>query len=104
VVKQACPDLLIERFPIGALKLDPRNPRQHSNRQIRQIARSIESFGFIVPVLIDNNANVLAGYGRTRAGLMLGLRVVPVIRIEHLSDAQAKAFRIADNRLTDTSE
>jgi ParB-like chromosome segregation protein Spo0J len=48
--------LLIERLPIGALKLDPRNPRQHSDRQIKQIARSIESFDFIVPILIDRNA------------------------------------------------
>jgi len=104
VAKRARPDLLIERLPIGALRLDPRNPRQHSDRQIKQIARSIESFDFIVPILIDRNANILAGHGRVRAGLKLGLDEVPVIRIEHLSEAQAKAFRIADNRLTDNSE
>jgi DNA modification methylase len=104
VAKRARPDLLIERLPIGALKLDTRNPRQHSDRQIKQIARSIESFDFIVPILIDRNANILAGHGRVGAALKLGLDEVPVIRIEHLSEAQAKAFRIADNRLTDNSE
>jgi len=56
-----------------------------------------------VPVLIDRNANILAGHGRVRASQRLGLHEVPVIRIEHLSEAQAKAFRIADNRLTDNS-
>ena len=59
--------------PIAALKLDPRNPRVHSPRQIRQIARSIEAFGFNVPVLVDSELKVIAGHGRMLAAKQLGL-------------------------------
>jgi|ERR1700722_7367414 ParB-like chromosome segregation protein Spo0J len=96
--------LLIERVPIAALKLHPCNPRHHSDRQIKQIARSIETFGFNVPVLIDRSGQVLAGHGRVRASEKLGLMHVPAIKLEHLTEAQAKAFMIADNRLVETSE
>ena len=75
--KSAVPDLLIERLPLGALKLDPRNPRHHSDRQIRQIARSIKAFGFNVPILIDQNGKVVAGHGRLRAAEMLDLIPFP---------------------------
>ena len=95
--------LQVEWLPIGSIQPDPRNPRQHGDRQIDQIARSIETFGFIVPILIDRNGNILAGVGRWSASKKLGLGAVPVITIAHLADAQAKAFRIADNRLTDNS-
>src|ERR1019366_5456134 len=90
-------------LPIGQLGLNPRNPRSHSARQIRQIARSIEAFGFNVPVLIDSKREVIAGHGRVMACKLLGRTEVPTIRLEHLSDAQAKAFLVADNRLTDNS-
>jgi hypothetical protein len=88
---------------IADLKLDPRNPRAHSARQVRQIARSIDSFGFNVPVLVDGSGRVLAGHGRIMACKELGWSEVPTIRLEHLSEAQARAFMIADNRLTETS-
>jgi hypothetical protein len=71
--------------PIARLKLDPKNPRVHSARQIRQIARSIESFGFNVPILVDSELKVIAGHGRVLAGLQLGLSEVPIIRLDHLS-------------------
>jgi ParB-like chromosome segregation protein Spo0J len=58
------PDLLIEQTPIASLKLNPNNPRRHSDRQIKQIACSIEAFGFNVPVLVDRSGQVLAGHGR----------------------------------------
>ena len=90
--------------PIAALKLDPRNPRAHSPRQVRQIARSIESFGFNVPVLVDADLKVIAGHGRVMACQLLGWTEVPTICFDHLSEAQAKAFMIADNRLTENSE
>ena len=64
---------------IQDLKLDPKNPRTHSRKQIRQIARSIELFSFIVPVLIDANLKVVAGHGRLAAGQLLGLNEVPTI-------------------------
>ena len=95
--------LSIERLPVSSLKLDPRNPRHHSDRQIKQIARSIGSFGFNVPVLIDGNNKVLAGHGRALACQSLGWIEVPVIRLKHLTPTQARAFAIADNRLTETS-
>ena len=90
-------------LPIGQLGLNPRNPRFHSPRQIRQIARSIEAFGFNVPVLIDSKREVIAGHGRVMACRLLGRTEVPTISMQHLSDAQAKAFTIADNRLTENS-
>jgi DNA modification methylase len=95
--------LKITWLPLGSLTLDPRNPRAHPRKQIRQIARSIEEFGFIVPILVDQNLKVVAGHGRVFAAIMLGLTEVPVIRLEHMTVAQAKAFMIADNRLTENS-
>lgn len=88
---------------IDDLKLDPKNPRLHSPRQVRQIARSIEAFGFNVPVLVNSDLKVVAGHGRILACQLLGWREVPVIALEHLTEAQARAFMIADNRLTENS-
>lgn len=82
---------------------NPRNPRIHSKTQIRRIAESISAFGFNVPVLVDANNGVIAGHGRLLAANELGWTEVPVIRLEHLSEAQARAFMIADNRLTEIS-
>jgi ParB-like chromosome segregation protein Spo0J len=86
-----------------ALKLDPQNPRLHSRKQVRQIAKSIASFGFNVPVLIDAQQSVIAGHGRVLAAKELGWTEVPVIALEHLDAAQQRAFAIADNRLTENS-
>jgi DNA modification methylase len=89
--------------PVSALKLDPHNPRVHSPRQIRQIARSIEAFGFNVPVLVNSELKLIAGHGRVLAAQQLGLTELPIISLDHLTDAQARAFLIADNKLTDNS-
>ena len=96
-------ELRIERVAIEELKLDPRNPRLHGDRQIKQIVRSIKAFGFNVPVLADQDSNILAGHGRVHGARRLGLREIPVIRLEHLTREQARAFSIADNRLSETS-
>jgi hypothetical protein len=88
---------------INELKLNPRNPRLHSRRQIREIAASIEAFGFNVPVLIDPGGNVIAGHGRILAAQQLGWSEVATIRIAHLNETQLRAFTIADNRLSETS-
>lgn len=88
---------------LEALNPDPRNPREHSSRQIRQIARSIEAFGFNVPILVDRENKILAGHGRYLAARQLGLAEVPVIQLEHLKPEQARAFAIADNRLTENA-
>ena len=95
--------ITVTQRDLTSLHLDPKNPRSHSPRQIHQIARSIETFGFNVPVLIDAKGKVIAGHGRVLACRQLGWTQVPAICLEHLTDAQAKAFMIADNRLTDNS-
>jgi DNA modification methylase len=93
--------LAILYLALSVLVLDPKGPRQHSTRQIKHIARSIQAFGFVVPLLIDCHNRIVAGAGRYLAAQLLGMDVVPVIRLELLSDAQLKAFRIADNRLSE---
>ena len=92
--------LSIDYVSIERLKPDPNNARRHTAKQIRQIAQSIGSFGFNVPVLIDRDLNVIAGHGRLLAQAP-GMGEVPAIRLEHLSEAQKRAFMIADNRLTE---
>src|ERR1700739_3248684 len=82
------------------LKPDPRNPRVHSDKQVRQIAQSIELFGFNVPLLIDDEQKVIAGHGRLMAGRKMGWDAVPAIKLSHLTESQRAAFLIADNRLT----
>jgi ParB-like chromosome segregation protein Spo0J len=96
-------DIVVVYRPVSALKLDPHNPRVHSPRQIRQIARSIGAFGFNVPVLVDSALKLIAGHGRVLAAQQLGLAELPTISLDHLTDAQARAFLIADNKLTDNS-
>jgi ParB-like chromosome segregation protein Spo0J len=89
--------------PRSELKLDPKNPRTHSLKQVRQIARSIQTLGFNVPVLVDATHKLIAGHGRILACQLLGWTKVPTICLDHLSEAQAKACMIADNRLTENS-
>jgi len=95
------PRLAVTYRPIAELKMDPRSPRCHAPKQIGQIARSLTAFGFLVPVLVDRDLKLIAGHGRILACRQLGWSEVPTICLEHLSDAQAKAFMIADNRLTE---
>jgi DNA modification methylase len=85
--------------PIGNFVLNPRNPRQHSQKQVRQIADSIQEFGFIAPIVVDDRSEVIIGHGRVLAAKHLGMDEVPVIEVRHLSPAQLKALRIADNKL-----
>jgi DNA modification methylase len=95
------PRISIVYRAIDQLKPDPANPRLHSKKQIRQIANSIETFGFNVPVLVDAELNVIAGHGRLLACRELGWSEVPTLCLDHLTPAQARAFMIADNRLTE---
>lgn len=98
------PQLNLAYRQISDLRPDPRNPRTHTAKQVRQIARSIKSFGFNVPVLVDGEGQVIAGHGRLLACKELGWEEVPTIALEHLTEAQIMAYRIADNRLTEISE
>src|SRR6185312_15420294 len=86
-----------------ALKPNPRNPRTHSKKQIKQIAESIRAFGFVVPVVVDENNTILLGHGRLAAALDLGLNEVPVIVLDGLSEAKKRALLLADNRVTENA-
>jgi ParB-like chromosome segregation protein Spo0J len=72
-------------------------------RQVRQIPRSIETFGFVVPVLMDNQMQLIAGHGCVLAAQLSGISEVQTIKLQHLTEAQVRAFQIADNRLTENS-
>lgn len=89
---------IVMRAP-GSLKPAPRNARTHSKKQVRQIANSIERFGFTNPVLVDEAGTILAGHGRIAAAQLLGLPEVPVLCIGDLSPADRKAYLLADNKL-----
>ena len=76
-----------------------RNSRTHSEQQVSKIAASIKEFGFLNPVIIDDNSGIVAGHGRVLAAQKLGMAELPVIEASHLTDAQRRAYVIADNRL-----
>ncbi len=76
-----------------------RNARTHSRKQVKQIAQSIERFGFTSPVLVDAKNTILAGHGRVEAARLLGMEQVPVLRISHMSAAEKRAYVIADNKI-----
>ena len=95
--------LTIQHRSVDTLRPDPRNPREHSKKQIAQIAESIRVFGFNVPVLIDDDNKIIAGHGRALACQLLGITEIPTICLSHLSPEQVRAFIIADNKLTDNS-
>src|ERR1700690_2862057 len=80
-----------------------RNPRTHSDAQVTQIAASIDEFGFNNPILVDIKAGIIAGHGRLLAARKLGLTVVPVIVLDHLTEAQKRAYIIADNPLAENA-
>ncbi|MBI1186063.1 MAG: DNA methylase N-4 [Alphaproteobacteria bacterium] len=92
---------LVEPRPIAALKPYKRNARTHSKRQVKKIAASLEAFGFVNPVLIDEEGCILAGHGRVAAAKLLGWTEVPTLLISHLSPAQKRAYVLADNRLAE---
>lgn len=91
----------IEDMPVGALRPYTRNARTHSKKQIRQIARSIERFGFCNPVLIDDEQQIIAGHGRVEAAKLLTMEHVPTVRLSHLSELEKRAYILADNRLAE---
>jgi DNA modification methylase len=96
--RQGHPWTLIER-PINQLRPYPRNARTHSRKQIKQIAASIERFGFTNPVLISDEGEIIAGHGRVRAAELLGMKTVPTLTLSHLSEAERRAYVLADNKL-----
>jgi DNA modification methylase len=91
----------VEQWPIERLLPYAGNARVHDHDQIARIAASIARFGWTVPALVDERGVLVAGHGRLLAARHLGLKEVPVIRLDHLTDAEARAYRIADNKLTE---
>lgn len=96
-------DLRIEYLPVSALRPYKNNPRTHSAKQIQQIAKSIETFGFVNPILLDKDLGVIAGHGRLAAANKLGLETVPTVRLDHMNEAQRRAYIIADNKLAENA-
>jgi hypothetical protein len=91
----------VERRHLAALVPYARNARTHSDEQIGQIAASIREWGFTVPVLVDEGGTIIAGHGRVLAASRLGLGEVPVMVARGWSEAQKRAYTIADNKLTE---
>src|SRR5450631_1444402 len=89
----------IEHWPLEKLIPYARNPRTHSEAQVAQIAASIAAFGFNNPLLVDTKAGIIAGHGRLLAARKLHLTEVPVIVLDHLTEAQKRAYILADNQL-----
>jgi len=92
-------DLVVVLEPTANLVPYAGNARLHSDAQVAQIAASINEFGFNVPVLVDAKGSIVAGHGRVLAAQRLGMEQVPVIRLGHLTAAQVRAYRIADNQI-----
>src|SRR5712675_1512152 len=91
--------LVVTYRPVGDLIPDPRNARTHPKRQIDQIRKSIEAFGFTNPILADPECRIIAGHGRLQAARMMGLAELPVITLSGLSETQKRTLRIADNKI-----
>jgi len=91
----------IEIWPIDRLFPYAMNPRTHSHAQVAQIAASMREFGVVNPVLVDQEGKVIAGHGRILAAARMGLSQLPVIVLDHLTQAQARALRIADNKIAE---
>jgi hypothetical protein len=102
-VEQSLGSAKIELVHIEQLRPNPRNARRHSEKQIAQIADSIATFGFLIPIIVDDQGLVLAGHGRLAAGKRCGLREVPCCRISHLTPEAKRLFALADNRLAELS-
>lgn len=93
----------VEFKNITSLRPYERNARVHSKKQISQIAKSIKTFGFLNPIVIDAAGTIIAGHGRFEAAKLLGLRVVPMILAEHLTEAQKRAYALADNKIAENA-
>jgi len=94
----------IEMLATSTLTPNPRNARKHPDEQVRKLGANIERFGFLVPIIVDDDNLIVAGHGRWMAACLLGLEMVPTIRASFVSDKERRAFALADNRLAELSE
>jgi DNA modification methylase len=90
-------------MPIGQIRANPRNLKTHPRKQIRQIADSIVQFGFVTPLVVTEDGELIAGHGRYEAAKLLGLRRVPAIVLAGLSPAKRRAYAIADNKIAENA-
>jgi DNA modification methylase len=95
---------VIEFRAVKELKINRRNARTHNNHQVQQIAASVSEFGWLAPIVVDEEGTVLAGHGRLRAALLLDIKTVPTIQVKHLTPERKRAFMLADNRLAELAE
>jgi ParB-like chromosome segregation protein Spo0J len=95
--------LSISYQAVSALKPRATNPRTHSKKQITQIANAIRRFGFTNPVLVDDANGIIAGHGRVEGAKVVGLDQVPTVRLSDMSEAEIRAYVIADNRLAENA-
>ena len=91
-------------IPLDDLSIPKRQLRLHPKSQIKKIAESLEKFGCVAPILVDQHNNVVAGVARIRAARLIGLQTILAVRIEHLTDEEIHLYRIADNRLAEDSD
>ncbi len=90
----------IQYIPTENLNPYHNNAKKHPEKQVQQIAASIQQFGFINPIIVNSSKEIIAGHGRLEGAKVLKLKQVPVILVDHLTEAQVKAYRLADNQLT----
>src|SRR5258706_13297515 len=95
--------LSISYQAVNALKPRATNPRTHSKKQITQIANAIRRFGFTNPVLLDDANGIIAGHGRVEAAKVVGLDQAPTVRLSDMTEAEIRAYVIADNRLAENA-
>ncbi len=88
---------------IKNFKPHKQNARTHSAKQIRQLVRSIETFGFTNPILIDSEGSIIAGHGRVEAAKILGFQTLPAVELAYMSESQKRAYIIADNKLAENA-
>ena len=91
----------VDWAPTESLRPNPKNARTHPKKQIRQIGESIRKFGFLNPAIVDDSGMILAGHGRVEAARLEKLAHVPILRFSHLTEAQKRAYAIADNRIAE---
>ena len=94
----------IKEIDVEQLKPYEKNAKLHGPEQVEKIANSIREFGFLNPVLIDKENNIIAGHGRLMAAKSLGMKTVPTVAVEGLTEEQRRAYILADNRLTELGE
>jgi site-specific DNA-methyltransferase (adenine-specific) len=92
----------MKNYPIGKIKMYEKNAKKHPENQIKKIADSISEFGFNQPIVIDQNDEIIVGHGRYLAAKKMGLKEVPIVRKENLTEEQVKAYRLADNKLNES--